>query len=79
MGSSTRRPSWRSTRPVAIAKEYCGADAPRSRIGRPACDRRPLAASLEAGGGLYWVVAAIVFATVGAVANAWVLLVEILR
>jgi modulator of FtsH protease len=31
------------------------------------------------GGGLYWVVAAIVFATVGAVANAWVLLVEILR
>jgi modulator of FtsH protease len=31
------------------------------------------------GGGLYWVVAGIVFAIVGAVANAWVLLVEILR
>lgn len=33
----------------------------------------------EGGGGLYWVVAGIVFAVVGAVANAWVLLVEILR
>ena len=33
----------------------------------------------EAGGGLYWVVAGIVFAISGAVANAWVLLVEILR
>ena len=33
----------------------------------------------ERGGGLYWVVAGIVFAIVGAVANAWVLLVEILR
>ncbi|HET6997830.1 MAG TPA: hypothetical protein VFI03_04510 [Solirubrobacterales bacterium] len=33
----------------------------------------------EAGGGLYWIVAGIVFAIVGAVANAWVLLVEILR
>jgi hypothetical protein len=32
-----------------------------------------------AGGGLYWVVAGIVLAVVGAVANAWVLLVEILR
>jgi modulator of FtsH protease len=31
------------------------------------------------GGGLYWIVAGIVFAIVGAVANAWVLLVEILR
>jgi len=31
------------------------------------------------GGGLYWVAAGIVFAIVGAVANAWVLLVEILR
>jgi hypothetical protein len=39
------------------------------------------AASLfaEAGGGLYWVAAGIVLATTGAVANAWVLLVEILR
>ena len=34
---------------------------------------------LEAGGGLYWVVAGIVFAIVGGVSNAWVLLVEILR
>ena len=33
----------------------------------------------ETGGGLYWVAAAIVLATTGAVANAWVLLVEILR
>jgi hypothetical protein len=33
----------------------------------------------EAGGGLYWIAAAIVLATTGAVANAWVLLVEILR
>jgi hypothetical protein len=33
----------------------------------------------ETGGGLYWIVAGIVFAIAGAVANAWVLLVEILR
>lgn len=33
----------------------------------------------ESGGGLYWVAAAIVFAFIAAVANAWVLLVEILR
>jgi hypothetical protein len=33
----------------------------------------------EAGGGLYWVVAGIIFAIAGAVANAWVLLIEILR
>jgi modulator of FtsH protease len=31
------------------------------------------------GGGLYWVLAAIVGAFVGAIANAWVLLIEILR
>jgi modulator of FtsH protease len=31
------------------------------------------------GGGLYWVAAGIVFAVLAAVANAWVLLVEILR
>jgi len=31
------------------------------------------------GGGLYWVVAGMVFAILAAVANAWVLLVEILR
>ncbi len=31
------------------------------------------------GGGLYWVVAGIVFAILAAIANAWVLLVEILR
>jgi len=33
----------------------------------------------EGGGGLYWIAAGIVGAIVGAVANAWVLLVEILR
>lgn len=33
----------------------------------------------EAGGGLYWIAAAIVFAIVGGVGNAWVLLIEILR
>jgi hypothetical protein len=33
----------------------------------------------ETGGGLYWAVAGIVFAIVGGVANAWVLLIEILR
>jgi len=33
----------------------------------------------ETGGGLYWTAAGIVFAIAGAVANAWVLLVEILR
>ena len=32
-----------------------------------------------AGGGLYWVAAGMVLATAGAVANAWVLLVKILR
>jgi hypothetical protein len=31
------------------------------------------------GGGLYWIAGGIVFAIVGAVSNAWVLLVEILR
>ena len=34
---------------------------------------------VTAGGGLYWIVAGMVFAVVGAVINAWVLLVEILR
>ena len=33
----------------------------------------------EAGGGLYWVAAGMILATTGAVSNAWVLLVEILR
>ena len=33
----------------------------------------------ESGGGLYWVMAGVVLATIGAVVNAWVLLVEILR
>jgi len=35
--------------------------------------------SAETGGGLHWVVAGIIFAITGAVANAWVLLAEILR
>jgi hypothetical protein len=34
---------------------------------------------VECGGGLYWVVAGILFAIIAAVASAWVLLVEILR
>jgi modulator of FtsH protease len=34
---------------------------------------------LAVGGGLYWIVAGILFAIIGAVANAWVLLVEIWR
>ena len=38
-----------------------------------------LAELFAAAGGLYWIAAGIVFATLGAVANAWVLLVEILR
>jgi hypothetical protein len=38
-----------------------------------------LSVLLEAGGGLYWIAAGIVLAIVGAAANAWVLLVEILR
>ena len=33
----------------------------------------------ETGGGLYWTVGGVVFAIAGGVANAWVLLVEILR
>lgn len=33
----------------------------------------------DAGGGLYWIVAGIVFAIAGGVGNAWVLLIEILR
>jgi modulator of FtsH protease len=38
-----------------------------------------LSVLLEAGGGLYWIAAGIALAIIGAVANAWVLLVEILR
>jgi hypothetical protein len=38
-----------------------------------------LSVLFEAGGGLYWIAAGIVLAICGAVANAWVLLVEILR
>ena len=34
---------------------------------------------VEGGGGLYWIAAGVILATAGAVANAWVLLVEILR
>jgi modulator of FtsH protease len=34
---------------------------------------------LETGGGLYWLAAGIVFSIAGAVASAWVLMVEILR
>jgi hypothetical protein len=38
-----------------------------------------LSVLFEAGGGLYWVAAGVALAIIGAVANAWVLLVEILR
>jgi hypothetical protein len=38
-----------------------------------------LAVLLEAGGGLYWIAAGVILAICGAVTNAWVLLVEILR
>jgi modulator of FtsH protease len=38
-----------------------------------------LAELTASAGGLYWIAAGIVFAILGAVANAWVLLVEILR
>jgi hypothetical protein len=34
---------------------------------------------IAAGGGLYWIAAAVIWAIIVAVANAWVLLVEILR
>jgi hypothetical protein len=34
---------------------------------------------VETGGGLYWIAGAIAFAIAGGVANAWVLLIEILR
>jgi hypothetical protein len=55
-----------------------------SRIGVRLLGTVPLAIGglsvlLEAGGGLYWIAAGIVLAICGAVANAWVLLVEILR
>ena len=42
-------------------------------------DRRASAELFAVAGGLYWVAAGIVLAILGAVANAWVLLVEILR
>ena len=38
-----------------------------------------LSVALETGGGLYWVAAGVILAICGAVTNAWVLLVEILR
>jgi modulator of FtsH protease len=38
-----------------------------------------LSVLLEAGGGLYWIAAGVILAIIGAVTNAWVLLVEILR
>ncbi len=64
------------------------ADAPRqwliSRVAVHALAVVPLLVGsisllAEGGGGLYWIAAGIIGALVGAVANAWVLLVEILR
>jgi len=34
---------------------------------------------VSAGGGLYWFVPAVILGFIGSVANAWVLLIEILR
>jgi hypothetical protein len=67
--------------------EETGKEPPRwrlSRIGVRLMGTVPLVIGslsilFEAGGGLYWIAAGIVLAIVGAVANAWVLLVEILR
>ena len=55
-----------------------------SRIGVAALTSVPLVIGsisilAESGGGLYWIVGGIVACIVGALANAWVLLVEILR
>jgi hypothetical protein len=64
-----------------------GTESTSVLLGRPAlrtCGTVPFVlggASLiaETGGGLYWTTAGIIFAIAGGVANAWVLLVEILR
>jgi modulator of FtsH protease len=72
--------------PVALG-EGAGLDPPARRLSRLVLRFASvvpiliagLTLLLEAGGGLYWLVAGIVFAIAGAVAGAWVLLVEILR
>lgn len=69
------------------ARTLRGAERRSWRFGRllvPAAAMLPLiigGASLvvESGGGLYWIVAGMLFAIAGGVTNAWVLLVEILR
>jgi hypothetical protein len=72
----------------AVAKTLPGPDDPRgwfvSRIGLVAAGLVPLViggASVlaESGGGLYWTAGGIIASLVCGVANAWVLLVEILR
>lgn len=55
-----------------------------SRIGVAALTAAPLVIGsvsmlAESGGGLYWIAAGIAACIIGAIANAWVLLVEILR
>jgi modulator of FtsH protease len=47
--------------------------------GTPAALIGAVSVLTEAGGGLCWVAGGIVFAVTGAIVNAWVLLVEILR
>jgi modulator of FtsH protease len=71
-----------ATRAVESGKEPASWRA--SRIGVRLMGTVPLVIGglsvlLETGGGLYWIVAGVVLAICGAVANAWVLLVEILR
>jgi len=70
------------TRAVETGKEPARWRA--SRIGVRVMGTAPLVIGglsvlFEAGGGLYWIAAGVVLAICGAVANAWVLLVEILR
>jgi len=72
--------------PTALAEET-GKEPTRWRIGRLVVRLQGtvplviggLSVTIEWGGGLYWIAAGVILAVVGAVANAWVLLVEILR
>lgn len=72
---------------LPVVREVAGKQVRAWLIGRWAIRIAALAPLIIGGaslittdaGGLYWIVAGIVFAIAGAVANAWVLLVEILR
>jgi len=72
--------AWLTARSLADS----GGSSPGGRISLAAIGTLPFVIAgtsllLETGGGLYWVVGGMVGAIVGAVLNAWVLLVEILR